>query len=156
VHRIGWKNTLAFSGYTDTFKIHRKNIAKVAGSTVSLSVFDRVQEEESVHFLLNLLDSPERLFDHIKKGNDYLVDLVGKTMAEFAESTVPGRWAVDIMPFCESIHVQVVSTWRSNSYSEIRPRLAPWNRIQEDSAADGCPSEPDHRTALPIRQAADA
>jgi hypothetical protein len=158
VHRIGWKNTLAFSGYTDTFKIHRKNIAKVAGSTVSLSVFDRVQEEESVHFLLNLLDSPERLFDHIKKeagavilkitygytaeakGNDYLVDLVGKTMAEFAESTVPGRWAVDIMPFCESIHVQVVSTWRSNSYS----------------AADGCPSEPDHRTALPIRQAADA
>jgi hypothetical protein len=66
-----------------------------------------------------VLDSPERLFDHIKKeagavilkitygytpeshGNDYLVDLVGKTMAEFAECTVPGRWAVDIMPFCK-------------------------------------------------------
>ncbi|KAF2116964.1 cytochrome P450 [Lophiotrema nucula] len=114
---IGWKNTLAFSGYTDTFKIHRKNIAKVAGSTVSLTVFDRVQEEESVHFLLNLLDTPENLFDHIKKeagavilkitygytaeahGNDHLVDMAGKTMHEFAESTVPGKWAVDIMPF---------------------------------------------------------
>lgn len=117
--RIGWKNTLAFSGDTDTFKLHRKNIAKVAGSTTSLKVFDRVQEEESVHFLLNVLDSPQDLFDHIKKeagavilkitygytaeahGRDFLVDLVGKTMHEFADATVPGRWAVDIMPFCK-------------------------------------------------------
>jgi hypothetical protein len=122
VPRIGWKNTLAFSGYTDTFKIHRKNIAKVASSNVSLSVFDRVQEEESVHFLLNLLSSPEDLFSHIKKeagavilkitygytaeahGKDPLVDMAVKTMHEFAESTVPGKWAVDIMPFCEYIH----------------------------------------------------
>ncbi|KAH7351485.1 cytochrome P450 [Pyrenochaeta sp. MPI-SDFR-AT-0127] len=114
---IGWKNTLAFSGYTDTFKLHRKNIAKVAGSTTSLAVFDRVQEEESVHFLLNVLDSPENLFDHIKKeagavilkitygytaeshGKDFLVDMAGKTMHEFADATVPGKWAVDIMPF---------------------------------------------------------
>ena len=121
--RIGWKNTLAFSGYTDTFKLHRKNIAKVAGSTTSLTVFDRVQEEESVHFLLNVLNSPNDLFDHIKKeagavilkitygytaephGKDFLVDMAGKTMHEFAESTVPGRWAVDIMPFrkCPSV-----------------------------------------------------
>ncbi|KAF2787590.1 cytochrome P450 [Melanomma pulvis-pyrius CBS 109.77] len=114
---IGWKNTLAFSGYTDTFKLHRKNIAKVASSNVSLSVFDRVQEEEAAHFLLNLLDSPESLFDHIKKeagavilkitygytaeahGKDPFVDMAGKTMHEFADATVPGKWAVDIMPF---------------------------------------------------------
>ncbi|KAJ4296417.1 hypothetical protein N0V90_006462 [Kalmusia sp. IMI 367209] len=114
---IGWKNTLAFSGYTDTFKIHRKNIAKVASSNVSLSVFDRVQEEESVHFLLNVLDSPENLFDHIKKeagavilkvtygytaeahGKDPFVEMAGRTMHEFADATVPGKWAVDIMPF---------------------------------------------------------
>ncbi|KAF1813984.1 cytochrome P450 [Eremomyces bilateralis CBS 781.70] len=114
---IGWKNTLAFSGDTDTFKLHRKNLAKVAGSRVALSVFDRAQEEEAVHFLLNVLDSPENLFDHIKKeagavilkitygytaeahGKDPLVDMAGKTMHEFADATVPGKWAVDIMPF---------------------------------------------------------
>jgi hypothetical protein len=118
-HRIGWKNTLAFSGYTDTFKQHRTNIAKVAGSTTSLTVFNRVQEEESVHFLLNVLDSPENLFDHIKKeagavilkitygytaepkGKDYLVDMAGRTMHEFSESTIPGKWPVDVMPFCK-------------------------------------------------------
>ncbi|KAJ4358754.1 uncharacterized protein N0V89_003338 [Didymosphaeria variabile] len=121
---IGWNNTLAFSGYTDTFKLHRKNIAKVAGSTVSLSVFDRVQEEEAVHFLLNVLSSPENLFSHIKKeagavilkitygytaeahGKDPLVDMAVKTMHEFADSTVPGKWAVDIMPFCEYMYLR--------------------------------------------------
>lgn len=119
VHRIGWKNTLAFSGYTDSFKLHRKNIAKVAGSTVSLAVFDRVQEEEAVHFLLNVLSSPENLFSHIEKeagavilkitygytakahGKDKLVDLALKTMHDFADSTVPGKWLVDVMPFRE-------------------------------------------------------
>lgn len=114
--RIGWKNTLAFSGYTDNFKIHRKNIASVAGSNTSLKLFDRAQEEESVHFLLNVLDSPENLFDHIKKeagavilkitygytaerGRDHLVDMAGKAMHEFSDATVSGKWLVDMMPF---------------------------------------------------------
>jgi hypothetical protein len=117
--RIGWNNTLAMSQYTDTFKQHRTNIAKVAGSTTSLNVFNRVQEEESAHFLINVLESPENLFDHIKKeagavilkitygytaepkGKDVLVDMAGKTMHEFSESTIPGKWPVDIMPFRE-------------------------------------------------------
>ncbi|EAT80928.1 hypothetical protein HBI56_185850 [Parastagonospora nodorum] len=114
---IGWNNTLAMSQYTDVFKKHRSNIAKVAGSTTSLNVFNRVQEEESVHFLLNVLESPEKLFDHIKKeagavilkitygytaepkGKDILVDMAGQTMHEFSESTIPGKWPVDVMPF---------------------------------------------------------
>jgi hypothetical protein len=107
------------SQYTDTFKTHRSNIAKVAGSTTSLKVFNRVQEEESVHFLLNVLESPENLFDHIKKeagavilkitygytaepkGKDVLVDMAGKTMADFSDATIPGKWPVDVMPFCK-------------------------------------------------------
>ncbi|OAK99149.1 cytochrome P450 [Phaeosphaeriaceae sp. SRC1lsM3a] len=114
---IGWNNTLAMSQYTDIFKQHRTNIAKVAGSTTSLNVFNRVQEEESVHFLLNVLESPDKLFDHIKKeagavilkiiygytaeakGPDVLVDMAGKTMADFSDASVPGKWPVDIMPF---------------------------------------------------------
>jgi hypothetical protein len=106
------------SPYTDTWKIHRKNITKIASTNVSISVFDRVQEAESVHFLLNLLESPEKLFDHIRKeagsvilkitygyttearGNDPLVALARTTMEQFAEATVPGKWMVDILPFC--------------------------------------------------------
>jgi hypothetical protein len=117
-HRVGWRHATAMSPYTDTWKIHRKNITKIASTNVSISSFDNVQEAESVHFLLNLLNSPEKLFDHIRKeagsvilkitygyttvaqGNDPFVDLAGKTMEQFAEATVPGKWMVDILPFC--------------------------------------------------------
>jgi hypothetical protein len=99
------------------FKHHRRNIAKVASSSTSLAVFDRVQNEEAAHFLLNVLHSPDDLFEHIKReaaavmlrvtygytpnsqGRDPLVDMAGQTMTEFADSTVPGRWPVDVFPF---------------------------------------------------------
>jgi hypothetical protein len=105
--------------YNDMWRIHRTNITKIASTNVSISVFDRAQEAESVHFLLNLLDSPDKLFDHIRReagsvilkitygyttqarGNDPFVDLAGKTMAQFAEAAVPGKWMVDIFPFCK-------------------------------------------------------
>jgi hypothetical protein len=53
--------------YTDSWKIHRKTITKIASSNTSVSVFDRVQEVEAAHFLLDLLSTPEDLFDHIRK-----------------------------------------------------------------------------------------
>src|SRR5262245_41639550 len=65
--RVGWRHATAMSPYTDSWKIHRKNITKIASTNVSVSVFDRIQEVEAAHFLLNLLDSPENLFDHIRK-----------------------------------------------------------------------------------------
>lgn len=116
---VGWKNATAMSPYNDYWKIHRKNITKVASSNVSVSVFDRVQEEEAAHFLMNMLAAPEKLFENIRteagtvilkitygytaknRGQDPLVDLAGKAMWTFAESTVPGKWAVDIFPFCK-------------------------------------------------------
>lgn len=55
------------SPYNEAWKIHRKNIAKVASTKTSVTMFDRVQEAESAHFLLNLLDSPNDLFDHIRR-----------------------------------------------------------------------------------------
>lgn len=118
---IGWTNTLAMSQPTEVFKTHRRNIAKVASSAATLSVFDRVQEEEAAHFLHNVLESPNDLFDHIRKeagavilritygytpnaqGADPLVDLAGKTMEEFADASSPGRYVVDVMPFCRKI-----------------------------------------------------
>jgi hypothetical protein len=135
-NRIGWNNTLAMSQYTDTFKTHRTNIAKVAGSTTSLNIFNRVQEEESVHFLLNVLESPENLFDHIKreagavilkitygytaepKGKDVLVDMAVKTMSDFSDATIPGKWPVDIMPFRKSINI---SYTHSQAHVHVHP-----------------------------------
>lgn len=103
---------------TDDFRLHRKNLAKVAGSAVSLANIDRVQEEESAHFLLNVLESPENLFDHLRKeagavilkttygytpeahGKDPLVELATQTMSDFADVSTPGRYMMDVLPFC--------------------------------------------------------
>lgn len=64
---VGWENSTGGSAYNETWKLHRKNITKVASTNASIEIFDQVQEVESVHFLLNLLDSPDDLFDHIRK-----------------------------------------------------------------------------------------
>jgi hypothetical protein len=105
--------------YAAEWKIQRKSITKIASTNVSVSVFDSVQETEAAHFLLNLLDSPNKLFDHIRKeagsvilkitygyttatnGNDPFVDLAAKTMEQFANATVPGKWSVDVFPLRE-------------------------------------------------------
>lgn len=116
---IGWKNTLAMQQPDETFKLFRKNMARVASSASILSVFDRVQEEESVHFLANMLESPDNLFDHIRteagavilritygytprpNGKDPLVVIVGQAMSNFADATTPGKYAVDVFPICK-------------------------------------------------------
>ncbi|CAE7022126.1 hypothetical protein P3342_004979 [Pyrenophora teres f. teres] len=114
---VGWTNTLAMHQPDATFKQHRRNIAKVAGASTCLTVFDHIQNEEAVHFLLNVLDTPDNLFEHIRKeagavilritygytpnaqGRDPLVDMAGQAMADFTEASAPGRWAVDVLPF---------------------------------------------------------
>ncbi|CAA9964040.1 CypX Cytochrome P450 [Pyrenophora teres f. maculata] len=114
---VGWRYATAIIPYTETWKIHRKNITKIASTNASIAMFDRAQEAESAHFLLNLLDTPDRLFDHIRHeagsvilkitygyntaphGHDPFVDLAADTMVQFADATVPGRWMVDILPF---------------------------------------------------------
>ena len=118
---MGWQYATAIIPYTETWKIHRKNITKIASTNASIAMFDRAQEAESAHFLLNLLDTPDRLFDHIRHeagsvilkitygynttshGHDPFVDLATDTMVQFAAATVPGRWMVDVLPFRKCI-----------------------------------------------------
>jgi hypothetical protein len=105
----------------ESLKKHRTNVAKVVNSNIALKVFNRVQEEETAHFLLHLLDSPEKLFDHIRKeagavilkitygynveqhGRDHLVEMAGQTMADFSDACTPGKWPVDMFPLRECI-----------------------------------------------------
>ena len=106
-------------GYNDTFRQHRKNLAKVLSSSAGLSTLEQVQQEEAAHFLVDLLETPEDLFDHIRKeagsvilrytygytpephGKDVLVDLAEKTMEDLAEASVAGAFLVDVIPACE-------------------------------------------------------
>ncbi|OAG01121.1 cytochrome P450 [Paraphaeosphaeria sporulosa] len=113
---VGWKHSTAMCQHNDEWKLHRRNITKVTSSAVSVLAFDKVQEEEAARFLVNVLREPRKLFEHIRteagtvilkitygytarmRGRDPLVELAGKAVWTFAESTVPGKWAVDVFP----------------------------------------------------------
>jgi len=115
--RVGFADSTGMSPYNDTWKIHRKTVTKVASSKKSIAAFDRAQEIESAHFLLNVLDSPGKLLEHLQKeagsvvlritygyttvahGVDPLVEVAAKSMHDFSISTVPGIWMVDYLPF---------------------------------------------------------
>lgn len=53
--------------YTESWKIHRKIITKITSTNTSVAVFDRSQEVEAAHFLVNLLATPDNFLDHIRK-----------------------------------------------------------------------------------------
>jgi cytochrome P450 len=114
---VGWNKMLAFLQPGWDFRQHRRNIAKIAGSTTSLAAFDRIQNEEAAHFLLNMLNNPDHLFDHLKteagavilritygytpnaQGPDPLVDMAERSMRDFGNAGTPGKYVVDLLPF---------------------------------------------------------
>lgn len=64
---MGWENVLGLSPYNKKFRMYRKQMSKVIGSKPAAAQFDMLQEAEVGHFLLHLLDSPEKLINHIRK-----------------------------------------------------------------------------------------
>lgn len=64
---VGWINSTALTPNNDRWRKLRTIISQVVSSNKSITMFNKVQEVESAHFLLNLLHSPDNLFDHIRK-----------------------------------------------------------------------------------------
>ncbi|KAF2634830.1 cytochrome P450 [Massarina eburnea CBS 473.64] len=114
----GYGNTTGLLAYDDTLKEHRRNITKVVTTMKSRTMIDRVQETETAHFLLNVLDKPEELFNAImteassvvlkvvygyttSRGKDLLVDLAERAMSDVSKITLPGKYLVDSLPFLQ-------------------------------------------------------
>lgn len=64
---MGWENALGFTPYNDRFRIYRKKMSRVFGSRRAVSQFNELQEAEVGHFLLHVLQSPEKLIEHIRR-----------------------------------------------------------------------------------------
>lgn len=64
---VGWKHTTAFMPDGDILRHRRKGFGRIIGSNAAASQFDTLLEGEAAHFLLHLLESPEKLTDHIKR-----------------------------------------------------------------------------------------
>ncbi|KAF9880651.1 cytochrome p450 oxidoreductase [Colletotrichum karsti] len=113
---IGWENSLALLQYNERFRAYRKSIAQIIGSKAVAAQYDNLQEAEAGHFLLHVLDNPKDLRNHIRREagsvilkvaygyvpepfkDDYLINMAGRAMDEFAQAAVPGAFLVDIFP----------------------------------------------------------
>ncbi|KAF7360792.1 Cytochrome P450 [Mycena venus] len=118
-HMSGWDRVLGGTRYGD--KEYRWLIGKVIGTKGSVVKFNAVEEYQANMLLKRVLEDP-RGFDaatrktmgalalHLtygykikEEGNDPLVDLADKAVAEFSEVTRPGAFLVDVMPILKYV-----------------------------------------------------
>ncbi|KAJ7133346.1 cytochrome P450 [Mycena epipterygia] len=117
----GWDRVLSNSRYGPRSKQYRKLIARVIGTRASIAKFYPVEDYQASMFLKRVLDDPTAFEAATRKtagamvlhltygykikeqGNDPLVDLADKAMAEFSEITRPGAFLVDVMPILKYV-----------------------------------------------------
>lgn len=110
----GWKEWIAFQGNNALMRAYRRDIHSVVGTKTALERVMPLEEIEAKRFLVRAMRKPDQWNDHLKKytatiilkiaygyrvtqdGPDPLVDLVEQVMNEFSDSTMPGKWMVDV------------------------------------------------------------
>jgi hypothetical protein len=64
---VGWSRSLGVCPSGKLQRALRKHTSRLLGSKVAVAQFDAMQEEEAVHFVMNLVQDPGRLVPHIRK-----------------------------------------------------------------------------------------
>ncbi|KAJ7685994.1 cytochrome P450 [Mycena rosella] len=117
----GWDRVLSSARYGRHFKEYRKLIGRVIGTRGSMVKFYPVENYQANMFLKRVLENPKAFDEATRKtagamvlhltygykikeqGNDPLVDLADKALAEFSEITRPGAFLVDVMPILKYV-----------------------------------------------------
>ncbi|KAG6043544.1 hypothetical protein E4U39_004391 [Claviceps sp. Clav50 group G5] len=110
----GLENLVTTSG--PVFRQHRKLMHQQLGTRALTERFSGTEDAGIKRFLLQVLDDPEGLMDHIKtqasaiilkivygysiepRQADPLVTIVERTMIIFSKTVLPFAWAVDMIP----------------------------------------------------------
>ncbi|KAJ7911356.1 cytochrome P450 [Mycena leptocephala] len=120
----GYNRVLSSARYGPQFKEYRKLIGKVIGTRGHMVKFYPVEDYQANMLLKRVLENPNKFDEATRKtagamvlhltygykineqGNDPLVDLADKALAEFSEITRPGAFLVDVMPI-----LKYIPTW---------------------------------------------
>ncbi|KAG0709796.1 cytochrome P450 [Suillus ampliporus] len=117
---VGWKDCLGLLPYGDSLREYRKNIHRVIGSRVAMDIYHPIEEIETRRFLKRVLAKPDQLQAHVRhtagaiilrishgyevdENNDPFIDLADRALDQFSQSSAPGAFIVDIVPFCKVI-----------------------------------------------------
>lgn len=154
---VGWKNTLVLLPYGDRFRNSRRLFHRLIGSHSAMEKFLPAEENETRRFLRRVLTQPEDLAVHIRKTagsiilmishgyevrdkDDPFVNLADHATEQFAVSTAPGGFMVDVIPFLRHVPAWFpgagfktkASAWAS-TLSEMVER--PHNFVKQQMAA---------------------
>ncbi|KAJ6573817.1 cytochrome P450 [Mycena vulgaris] len=117
----GWDRVLSSARAGHRLKEYRKLIGKVIGTRGSMVKFYPVEDYQANMFLKRVLEDPKAFDAATRKtagamvlhltygykiredGDDPLVDLADKALAEFSETVRPGAWLVDVMPILKYV-----------------------------------------------------
>ncbi|KAF5597878.1 oxidoreductase [Fusarium pseudocircinatum] len=98
----GYGQILPFKPYGKLLKQHRKLVHQQLGTKTAASRFRDVLDVESRRLLLRILESPEKLFEHIQTLEPHKPDplalLIEQMMHNFSLAFVPMSWPVDVLP----------------------------------------------------------
>jgi cytochrome P450 len=116
----GWSVFMSSLPYGPMHRLLRKLAYKELGSTLAIEKYYRLQERVVGRFLWRTYkDEGNNLLGHLRTEaaelilkatygynvephkNDPLVDLVDEAMEQFSAAIVPGKWAVDMLPFLQ-------------------------------------------------------
>ncbi|EIN05973.1 cytochrome P450 [Punctularia strigosozonata HHB-11173 SS5] len=114
---IGHNEHSIFSPYNDRLRLFRKMFHGALAGKENLDSQAPIEEHETHRFLYRLSRSPDNLREELRRlagaiivkishgyelvpvGDDPMIDLVERVMAEFGDVTTPGHYVVDIMPW---------------------------------------------------------
>ncbi|EPQ54805.1 cytochrome P450 [Gloeophyllum trabeum ATCC 11539] len=117
---VGWEWTLGLKRFGEEFRAMRKLFHTYMGTRASVQQFAPIEEEETKAFLKRVLEHPEDLAEAIRRTagavilrvtydyepkdhGDSLVQLVDRTMEQFAILTSPNAFLVDVLPILKYI-----------------------------------------------------
>lgn len=137
----GWTALMPILPYDKVHRYHRKLAHVMIGTERTIAPYTELQEVETHRFLLRVLEKPEGFLDHIRTnagaiilkmvygytverdGPDPLVELVDKALDNFAASTVPGSWFVDLIPALQYVPEWMPGTGWKKTGREFRKTM---------------------------------
>ena len=115
---VGWSDWILMQGYNALTKAYRRDFHGFVGTkAVVQSQYSELQSTEARRFLLRAQSRPQQIIEHIRtsltaiilditygykiepSGDDPLISLAERVMANMGDTIVPGRWLVDSFPW---------------------------------------------------------
>ncbi|CAE7114382.1 unnamed protein product [Rhizoctonia solani] len=134
---VGWETSLGMLPYGERMRKTRKLLYE-GMSVRAMEDLYPLQEREAVKFIQRLLQSPQKLQEHIHQTvgssllkltygynvegvNDHLIVLANDAMTMFSMAATPGMWMVDTFPFLKYL------PWTS-----FKAKAKEWTKLVDD------------------------